>query len=153
MDLNFSICDSGMYPLLPLKKDLSSTVLGRKVCRTYRRALEISSAMLWMMPTSTLTRGAFDIGSDVSGLVVTGVQPGSGIEDKGLQAGDVLVEVSSQPARSLSDMRTAIDAAGREGRSSIPLLENSFFRELTKSSTAARRGLKKSKNSHANSKS
>jgi len=51
-----------------------------------------------------------------SGLVITSVEPDSAADERGLQAGDVIVAVNNQDVKSASDVVGIIDAAAKDGR-------------------------------------
>ncbi|WP_232962333.1 Do family serine endopeptidase [Paracoccus tegillarcae] len=59
---------------------------------------------------------------DMKGLVVREVAPDSPAAEKGLAAGDVIVEAGQQPLVALSDLETQISTARDAGRKSILLL-------------------------------
>jgi serine protease Do len=56
---------------------------------------------------------------DGKGVVVTDVQPGSAADDRGLQAGDVILAVNSTEISGASDFQKAVDAAAKTGRKSV----------------------------------
>ena len=58
---------------------------------------------------------------DGRGVVVTDVEPGSDAEDRGIQAGDVIRSVNSNPVGSVSDVEKAVDEAGKAGRKVVLL--------------------------------
>ena len=58
---------------------------------------------------------------DGRGVVVTDVEPGSDAEDRGIQAGDVIRSVNSNPVGSVSDVEKAVDEAGKAGRKAVLL--------------------------------
>ncbi len=55
------------------------------------------------------------IDSDVKGVVVAGVEPGSPADDAGLQRGDVILEVNRKAVENVGDYRKALEE-GREGQ-------------------------------------
>ena len=59
---------------------------------------------------------------DMQGLVLREVAPDSPAAEKGLAAGDIIVEAGQQPLASLSDLETQISNARDAGRKSILLL-------------------------------
>jgi serine protease Do len=56
------------------------------------------------------TRAQLQLDADVTGLVVTNVQPGSPASDSGLREGDVLLEAGRKPLSSVSSLNSQIDA-------------------------------------------
>ena len=56
---------------------------------------------------------------DGKGVVVTEVEPGSAADDRGLQAGDVILAVNSTEIGAASDFEKAIAAAAKSGKKSV----------------------------------
>ena len=56
------------------------------------------------------------------GLVIGGVDPSSDAATKGFQRGDVILAANGRPVATAEDMKAAVDAASRAGRSSVLLL-------------------------------
>lgn len=56
---------------------------------------------------------------DGNGVVVTDVQPDSDAAERGIEAGDVILEVSSAAISSAGDIEKAVDDASRAGRKSV----------------------------------
>lgn len=67
-------------------------------------------------------RQQFGIKRSGGGAVVEGVNPDTDAQDKGLQAGDVIVRAGSHPVNAPSDVSLAAAAAKRNGRSDVLLL-------------------------------
>jgi serine protease Do len=59
-------------------------------------------------------RQQLGLNSDVRGVVVTEVPPGSSAEDAGLQRGDVIEQVDRQPLNSVSEYQRLIRQAGNK---------------------------------------
>ena len=68
------------------------------------------------------TRAQFDIPEETTGVVILEVAPDSPAFQKGLKAGDVIVEVSQQPVNSPADVLRAFADAAKGGRQSVLLL-------------------------------
>ena len=58
------------------------------------------------------------------GVVIVGVAPGSDAEEKGLEAGDLILEADQKPVDSASDLEARVAALRDAGRSSVLLLMN-----------------------------
>ncbi|WP_290738878.1 DegQ family serine endoprotease [Amaricoccus sp.] len=77
---------------------------------------------LALSPVGPEQREQFGIEDDVKGLVVTSVDESADAFDKGMRAGDVIVEVGQEPVTTPREMRERIRAAEDAGRNSILLL-------------------------------
>jgi len=58
-------------------------------------------------------------GVDGKGVVVTGVEPGSTAEEKGLKSGDVIAEVSGHAVETPADVRKAIAESRKDGKKAV----------------------------------
>ncbi len=67
-------------------------------------------------------RRRFDLSDTVRGIVVVDVRQGSAASEKGIRAGDVIVEVSQEEVRTPADVAAKIDEARAEGKRSVLLL-------------------------------
>jgi serine protease Do len=67
-------------------------------------------------------RERFSLGDDAAGVVVTNVDTASQAAEKGVRAGDVIVEVAQEAVASADDFQTKIDKLKRDGRPSALLL-------------------------------
>ena len=77
------------------------------------------------LAVSSLTpdvRGKFELGEDVKGVVVTKVDQGGPAADKGIEPGDIIVEVNQDPVKAPGDIAGKIAAAADLGRKSVLLL-------------------------------
>ena len=77
---------------------------------------------LSLAPISAELREQFEIGSEVKGVVVTAIAEGSGAAEKGLKAGDVIVEVNQEEVSSPAQVGGFVDKARQSGRTSVLLL-------------------------------
>ncbi|MCC7273887.1 MAG: DegQ family serine endoprotease [Alphaproteobacteria bacterium] len=64
----------------------------------------------------------FSIGDDVNGVVVTGVSANSPAAEKGVRAGDVILEVGQEEVKSPADVAAKVEEARRANRKSLLLL-------------------------------
>ncbi len=78
-----------------------------------------SSLGLSARPMTPEDRTRYELAANEAGLVVTNVDPGSDIAQKGVRAGDVILQAGGRSVRTLQELNTAVDAAQRAGR---PLL-------------------------------
>lgn len=90
---------------------------------------------------STLTdelRKRFKIKDTVKGVAVTGVDRDSPASEKGLQPGQVIVEVAQEQVASPADVQRRLDALKKEGRKSVLILVANADGELRFVAVAAR---------------
>lgn len=86
---------------------------------------EVAALQLHVAPLDDLLRQQYNLGTDVSGVVVTQVERASDAAQKGIIPGDVLLEVNQHGVKSASDVSTAVKDARGSGRNSVLLLVNS----------------------------
>jgi serine protease Do len=67
-------------------------------------------------------RERFSLADDAAGVVVTGVADNSAAAEKGVKAGDVIVEVAQEEVKNAVQITDLVDAAKKSGRKSILLL-------------------------------
>ncbi len=68
------------------------------------------------------SRLRFDLGEEISGVVVTAVDDDSPAGEKGLRPGDVIIEVSQEPVDTPTDVAELVAEAKDAGRKSVLLL-------------------------------
>ena len=64
-------------------------------------------------------RQQYGIAKTVNGVVVQSVEPKGAAAEKGLQAGDVIIEANQQPVTSAEELTAAVTAASSKGRTSL----------------------------------
>jgi serine protease Do len=77
------------------------------------------------MTVSTMTdelRAKFKVDEKINGAVVTETATQGAAVDKGIAAGDVIMEAGGKPVTSSGDLSAAIDAATKESKASVLLL-------------------------------
>lgn len=74
---------------------------------------------LTLTPLTPEMAGEMGLDADMTGLVVTDVDPESDASEKGLAAGDVITEAGQQPVSTLADLSARIDEAHEAGRKSL----------------------------------
>lgn len=74
---------------------------------------------LTIEPLSDDMRELFGIDADVSGMVITSVEPGSDAEDKGLLAGLMVQEVNQRQVKDVGEVTDLVGAAREEGRPAV----------------------------------
>ncbi len=105
--------DDQATPDKPAAKPLASNVLGMSLG-------ELDDAM----------REKFKIAKDVSGVVVTDVEPNSAAAEKGIAAGEVITEITQQTVSSPKDVTERIAALKGQGRKAALLMLASKTGEL-----------------------
>ena len=72
-----------------------------------------------MRPLTAEDRTRLELRANEAGLVVTNVDPASDAAQKGINAGDVILQAGGRSVRTAAELTTAVDAARRANR---PLL-------------------------------
>lgn len=85
---------------------------------------KIESVGLSIAGISPQDRETYSIAEDVQGVLVTAAEPMSEAAEKGLAAGDVIVEVNQQVVTDGKDVKDIIEKAQKAGRNSVLLLVN-----------------------------
>ena len=83
---------------------------------------EMENLGLTLMPLNDELRAQLGLAEEATGLVVMDVAPLSQANDKGMRAGDVIVEAGRERLHRVSDLSDSIAAAREAGRKSILLL-------------------------------
>ncbi len=83
---------------------------------------QLSALGLSLAPVDDEMRRQYNLGSSVEGVVITEVTPGSPAAEKGLRAGEVILEVSQERVSSPNDVTERIRQARQAGRRSVLLL-------------------------------
>jgi len=71
---------------------------------------------------SNANRQRFNVPEDVTGVIITEVEPDGAAARKGLEAGQVIVEVGQEPVATPQEVMARIEDARSEGRASVLLL-------------------------------
>jgi serine protease Do len=95
---------------------------GRVASADETPSAEPSSLGMNLMPINPALRQQYELDANVTGVLVGAVDPDSEAARKGLNAGDVIKRVGSQPVRLPSDVSRAVEDAHRAGRDSVALL-------------------------------
>lgn len=75
-----------------------------------------------LAPLSAELRKELGLPSDVTGLVVKGLDEAGGAYEKGLRVGDIITEAGQQPVEALSDLEARVAEAKEGGRKSVLVL-------------------------------
>lgn len=88
------------------------------------KSTSIEAVGLLVAALSAQDRQTYNIGDDVNGVLVVETTPSSEAAEKGLTAGDVIVEINQQSVTSAATAKDIIDKASKAGRNSVLLLVN-----------------------------
>ncbi len=83
---------------------------------------EVDTLGLTLSGVTEDLRQRFGLGDDSAGVLITGVQSNSAAGRKGLQAGELILEVGQEPVSSPQDVSRMVQAAREAGRQSVLLL-------------------------------
>jgi serine protease Do len=84
--------------------------------------VDIAGLGMKVAPLSQDLKDKYQINADQKGVVVTDVSPNGPAAERGLKAGDVVVEVQQGEVGSVDDVQKRIDAVRKENRKSVLLL-------------------------------
>jgi len=93
-----------------------------KASKSTEGQAEISSLGLTVSAITQGLRERFDLAADAKGVVVTDVKPNGTAADKGLRAGDLVVEAMQEAVKSPADLVDKVAAAKKSGKKSVLLL-------------------------------
>lgn len=83
---------------------------------------ELSGLGLKVGPLTADARGKYQLGQDQKGVVITDVTNGTPAGDRGLKAGDVIVEVQQEAVATPEDVVRRIDSVRKADRQSVLML-------------------------------
>ncbi|MEM1161332.1 MAG: PDZ domain-containing protein, partial [Pseudomonadota bacterium] len=83
---------------------------------------DLGSVGLTLQPLSEAARKEFGIADEVTGVVISAVDPDGSAAEKGVQPGDVIVEVGQEPVTSPAEVETRVTEAKEAGRKSVLFL-------------------------------
>jgi serine protease Do len=104
----------------PADVQLASTDAGKPTDTT--KPTDISGLGLKVAPVSQDLKDKFQLGADQKGVVITDVTPNTPAAERGLKAGDVIVEVQQGPVASPADVQKQVDAARKGDRKFVLML-------------------------------
>ncbi len=87
-----------------------------------QKPTEISGLGVKLAPITQEMKDKFSLGADQKGVVITDVAPNSSAADRGLKAGDVIVEVQQGEVTSPADVQQKVDTVKKENRKSVLML-------------------------------
>ena len=89
------------------------------------KPLRLSGLGLQLAPITPEMRDKYQIAQDQKGVVITDVGQGTPAADRGLKAGDVIVEVQQEDVGSPADVQDRVEKVRRSGRGSVLFLVQS----------------------------
>jgi serine protease Do len=78
-----------------------------------------------LSPITPEARDKFQLSQDQKGVVITDVTQGTPAADRGLKAGDVIVEVQQEEVSTPADVKDRVEKVRKAGRSSVLMLVQS----------------------------
>ena len=75
-----------------------------------------------LRPLSSAARKEFGIADDISGVLVSEIAPDGSAAEKGIQPGDVIVEVGQEPVTAPAEVEARVKEAASAGRKSVLFL-------------------------------
>jgi serine protease Do len=87
-----------------------------------QKPTEISGLGLKLAPITQELKDKFSLGTDQKGVVITDVAPNSSAAERGLKAGDVIVEVQQGEVGSPAEVQQKVDTVKKENRKSVLML-------------------------------
>jgi serine protease Do len=89
------------------------------------QSLELSGLGMQVAPITADARDKYQLGQDQKGVLVTGVTQGTPAADRGLKAGDVIVEVQQEEVSTPGEVQDRIEKLRKDGRASVLMLVQS----------------------------
>ena len=87
-----------------------------------QKTTQISGLGLTLAPITQDMKDKFSLGTDQKGVVITDVSPNSSAAERGLKAGDVIVEVQQGEVTTPADVQQKVDSVRKESRKSVLML-------------------------------
>ncbi|MBV9785536.1 MAG: DegQ family serine endoprotease [Acidisphaera sp.] len=84
--------------------------------------MELSGLGLHLSPITPDARDKFQLNQDQKGVVITEVAPNSAAAQRGLHAGDVIVEVQQEEVTTPADIQDRVDRIRKQNRKSVLML-------------------------------
>ena len=89
------------------------------------KSFELSGLGLKLSPITPEGRDKYQLGQDQKGVLITEVVPGTPAADRGLKAGDVIMEVQQQEVAAPGDVIDRVDRVRKDKRKSVLMLVQS----------------------------
>ena len=87
-----------------------------------QKPTDISGLGMHISPITPDARDKYQLGADQKGVVITDVTPDSPAAQRGLKAGDVIVEVQQEQVNSPADVQERVDRIRKQNRKSVLML-------------------------------
>jgi len=107
---------------MPDSKQLASATIDEPGKSDKKEDQTVTQLGLGLAPITGDSRQRYQLGDDVSGVLVTSVSPDSVAADKQLAPGDVLLEVNQQEVKTPKDVVAKVDEARKANKKSVLLL-------------------------------
>jgi len=109
---------------LPEEQQAAAAVVPDKPAEA-QKTLELSALGLTLSAITPDARDKFSIAQDQKGVLITDVGQGTPAADRGLKAGDVIVEVQQEEVSTPSDVQDRVEKVKKAGRGSVLMLVQS----------------------------
>jgi serine protease Do len=83
---------------------------------------EIAGLGMSLTPITPDAKDKYQLGANQKGVVVTDVAPDGPAANRGLKAGDVIIEVQQEPVSTPADVQSKVDGVRKQNRKSVLLL-------------------------------
>jgi serine protease Do len=84
--------------------------------------VELPELGLTLAPLTPEGRAQHGLADDVTGVLISGVAPGGSAAEKGLQAGDVVVEVGQKPVAPPAEVKAGVEDSTAQGKKTVLFL-------------------------------
>jgi serine protease Do len=105
---------------LPEEQKVATTAAPEKPAPA--QPLEVSGLGLKLAPITSDARDKYQIGADQKGVLITNVESGTPAGDRGLKAGDVIVEVQQEAVNAPADVIDKVEQVRKSSRKSVLML-------------------------------
>jgi serine protease Do len=110
---------------LPEDQQASATSTAPAEKPTPTSTVELSGIGVQLSPITPEARDKFQLSQDQKGVLITDVGQGTPASDRGLKAGDVIVEVQQEEVSTPADVKDRVEKVRKSGRSSVLMLVQS----------------------------
>jgi serine protease Do len=107
---------------LPDDTKLASLTPGQPAKPEPAKPVDVSGLGLQVSPITQDLKDKFQLGADQKGVAVTSVAPNGPAAQRGVKAGDVILEVQQEEVASPADVQARVDGVRKQNRKSVLML-------------------------------